>query len=81
VADLAAGAMGSGLKFSDNLHGWHAILEPGRNVATVCFERVTAISTYWAEPGRNAAGKLEIESFFVAGKLGTVRRRSIPTES
>ena len=46
-----------------------AILEPGRNGAVVCFECVTSISTYWAEPGRNAAGTLEIEGLFAAGKL------------
>jgi hypothetical protein len=33
----------------------------GRKVAVVCFERVTSHSTYLAEPGRNAAAKLEIE--------------------
>ena len=58
-----------------------AVLAPVRNSSVVCFEGVTSISVCESEPVRNADGKREIESFFVAGKLGSVRRRSIPTAS
>ena len=46
-----------------------SILEPVRNEPMLCFECVTAISTYLPEPGRNAARKLEIEVLITAGKL------------
>ncbi len=32
---------------------WCAFLAPGRNLLSVCFEVVTAVSTYWAVPGRS----------------------------
>jgi len=48
----------------------NAILEPDRNVAVLCFERVTAISTRRTEPGRNVLPQTEPFAEIALGKPG-----------
>src|ERR1700683_2594751 len=55
-----------------------AVLVPGRNVSVVCFERVTAVSTYRAVPDRNDAVDLEFGAEMGPWRAITALRRKVP---
>ena len=67
--------------FANEVGAWQrAILEPGRNVAVVCFERVTSLSTRKPEPGRNAPWQTEPFAKNALGKPGRNADAKLETE-